>query len=271
MRVLLLSGIFFLPATGMAAELDESLLFHASFDRSLDAELSKGDARLYTADSLKREHVHAGIDGENVVWRREGGHQGGALQFMRKHDKFVFYKGDKNVPETKPGFEGTLSFWMRLTPSEDLPPGYVDPLQVTDKKWNDASFFVDFTEENPRQFRLGVFSDYKFWNPADRKWDQIPASERPMVTVTELPFSRDRWTHVAFVFEKFNLPDNDGQAEFYLDGKSQGYVRGRQRFSWQAEQVSIWLGINYVGWLDELKIFDRPLSTDELQQLAKSP
>ena len=137
------------------------------------------------------------------------------------------------------------------------------------KKWNDASFFVDFTDKNPRTFRLGVFSDYQFWNPRDRKWDDIPDADRPLVSVTSPPFARDKWTHVAFVFSKLNQSSSEGVTHFFLDGELQGSLRGQQRISWQSERVSIWLGINYVGWMDDLMVFDRALSKAELRALAR--
>ena len=83
-----------------------------------------------------------------------GGRIGGALHFHKKSPKLVFFQGGNNIPWAKSDFEGTVSLWLRLNPTEDLPEGYVDPLQITDKKWNDAAFFVDFTKESPRQFRL---------------------------------------------------------------------------------------------------------------------
>jgi hypothetical protein len=272
MRAFVFCGILFLNVAGVADEpsWNQAILFHASFDGSVDAQTAKGDPRLYSAESLQRDSSRPGIDGKDVVWDQRGGRTGGALRFVKKHDKFIFFKGKDNLPSTKSDFEGTVSFWMRLSPDEDLPPGYVDPLQITDKKWNDASFFVDFTEHNPRQFRLGVFSDYKFWNPADRKWEEIPDDDRPLVTLSKPPFSREEWTHVAFVFERFNLPDSPGRAELYLDSRPMGQVLGKQRMSWQPDRLTIWLGINYVGWLDDLMVFDRALSKSEIEGLGKS-
>lgn len=253
------------PAT--ADDVADALLFRASFDKSIDADYAKGDSRLYTAESTKREKVQVGIQGDAVSHERSGGKHGGALRFHAKQAPVLFYKGGDNVPYSKQNFQGTISFWMRLTPAEDLPPGYVDPLQITDKAWNNSSFFVDFTQTNPRQFRLGVFSDYKFWNPTDRKWDDIPDAERPMVTITDLPFSQERWTHVAFVFGGFNR-DQPGVATLYLDGVDQGSVEGKQQYHWDPEQVAIMLGINYVGWLDDLRIYSKPLTGEQIKQLA---
>ena len=243
------------------------VLFHASFDNSADAEVAKGDGRIYSAESLARKEVEPGLVGDAVIWQADGGRKGGALRFARKTKRLVFFKGGKNVPYRDTSFAGTVSMWMRLDPKADLPKGFVDPLQITDKKWNDASFFVDFDQNAERDFRLGAFSDLGFWNPSARKFDDIPASERPMVTVKEPPFSREKWTHVAFTWQRFN-EDEPGQATLYINGTAQGDVEGKQRFSWDPAKVVVMLGINYVGLLDELTIFDRALSKAEIRRLA---
>ena len=250
-----------------AIGLSESLVFHASFDSSVDADFAKGDRRMYTAESLKRAKVQPGLHSDAVQWVAKGGRFGGALSFRKKSPKLVFYRGARNVAYAADRFQGTIAFWMRLDPESDLPPGYVDPLQITDKKWNDASFFVDFTKDKPRQFRLGIFSDYKFWNPDDRKWDAIPVAQRPMVHVNKPPFSRKSWTHVAFSYSGFNRSSGAGTATLFLDGKPQGRVTGAQRYTWTPDKVVMMLGINYVGELDDLAVFNQPLSAEQLRQL----
>ena len=139
-----------------------------------------------------------------MEWKETGGRKGGALFFKKKAEQLVYFEANKNVPYSKSNFRGTVSFWMNLSPKEDLPEGFVDPLLITDKKWNDSSFFVDFDKEKEREFRLGVFSDHDFWNPDKRNFDDIPLKERPMVFVKDWPFARGKWTHVAFTWDKFN-------------------------------------------------------------------
>jgi hypothetical protein len=249
------------------SSIGDALIFHASFDESANADFAKGDKSVYTAESLKRDSVQAGLHGGAVQLNLKGGRYGGSLAFTEKSERIVFFKGAGNLPSATKGFQGTYSFWLSLTPEEDLPPGYVDPLQITDKKWNDASFYVDFTKETPRTFRLGVFSDYKFWNPKNRKWDDIPSSERPLVTVKQPPFSRDQWTHIGITFVGFNTAQRPGLATLYLNGESQGVVRRKQHFTWDADRLAIMLGIYYVGQLDDFAIFDRALTASEMKHV----
>lgn len=253
-----------------AERLAEAIVFRATFDESTTAEIGTGDKRIYTAESLERKHPNAGLNTEAVRRETTEGKHRGALHFVSKTKELVYFKGDKNLPYRESDFEGTVSLWMKLSPKEDLPKGYVDPLQITDKKWNDASVFIDFDEAKERPFRLGFFSDYKFWNPDDTKFDDIPAKQRPMVSVTEWPFQHDRWTHVAFTWKNVNT-DEAATVTLYLDGKSQGQLGTKQRFTWEAEKTVIMLGINYVGWIDDLIIFDRALNMSEIQTVMSQP
>lgn len=252
-------------SNGWAQDWKESLTFHVSFDRTANADFAKGDAKVYTAETVAREKILAGLPQEGVRRLDDGGKYGGYLSFDKKIDPVVMYRGAKNATLGSGG-ELTVSFWMKLEPATDLPSGYVDPLQITDKKWNDASLFVDFTPENPRQFRLGVFPDYRVWNPEDTPWDDVAEKDRPMVPVTQLPFARDRWTHVAFTLDNVNA-EQAGTARLYLDGKLQGDLDGRLKFTWDPDQVAIMLGIYYVGGIDDFAIFNRCLSAEELVKL----
>ena len=246
----------------------QSLRFYASFDEGADADFARGDRRAYTATDISRKEVRPGLHVPQAE-RVAQGRWGSALRFGARTEEVLFYRGGENLPYSADGFDGTISLWMSLTPDEDLEPGFVDPLQITDKAWNNACFFLDFSkDEQPRHFRLGVFSDLTFWNPTDRNWDDIPEAARPMITVKQPPFNRDRWTHVAFTYGGFNS-NEDGVATLYLDGKPVGSLTGRQKFSWNPNDVVMMLGIYYTGMLDEMAVFDRTFTAEEIQQLAR--
>jgi hypothetical protein len=76
---------------------------------------------------------------------------------------------------------------------------------------------------------------------------------------------------VVFTWYSFNTPNIDGRAVLYLDAKPQGQLSGEQRISWSRERVVIMLGINYVGRMDDLAVFDRELSPSEVEQLHTLP
>lgn len=250
-----------------AQEIEESVRFHASFDRGVDADFATGDRVVYSAETVAREKITRGLPAEGVRHLRQGGKFGGYLAFDKKIEAVVMYQGLDNI-ELADNAAVTVSFWMKLSPATDLPKGYVDPLQITDKKWNDASIFVDFTPDNPRQFRLGIFSDYRVWNPEDTPWDKVAEDDRPMIPVTQPPFKGESWTHVALTLEDVNA-ESEGVAMLYLDGKQVGERKGPLEFTWDPQKVAIMIGIYYVGGFDELTIFDRALDDTEIAQLMK--
>ncbi len=130
--------------------LGHSLTFAASFDHGVDADYSSGDAALWWAPSMnKRKEAQKGLppSGE-VEWQRQGGKFGGSLRFDQSKGPMVFFRGDKNYPAPKSGWNATVSFWLSTEPQTELPDGFCDPLQITSKQWDDASIFVEF-EKRP--------------------------------------------------------------------------------------------------------------------------
>lgn len=255
----------------MLIPLRRALLLHAPFDSTPDASFAKGDKKLFSTKSTKLTSPEAGLKGD-VKLMADGGRFGGCLHFTKKSAWFPFFKAEGNLPmptDAKP-FAGTVSFWMKLDPVKDLPSGFVDPIQITDKKWNDASFFLDFTKENPRQFRLGAYSNYEHWNPGGLKYEEIPDTKRPLGAINTLPFSRQRWTHVAFSWDKFNTKSM-GLATLWINGKRVSKVQRQQQYSWDPKKVGIMLGIRYVGHIDDLSVFGRALTPAEIGMLFKLP
>ena len=253
-----------------ADDLGTGLVFLAPFDQGVDATIGT-DRVLYTAESLKRETVAPGNLRKDVKLVADAGRYGGALQFGDGAATQVTMFRGVNTEYRERNWSGTVSMWLRLSPDEDLKPGYCDPLQITDKAWNDAAFFVDFDKDLPRVFRLGVFPDYRSWNPTDTPWEQIPASSRPMVPVSMPPFRRTEWTHVAWTFSGLNTDRADAQAELYVNGHSKGRLSNPMKFSWQIDRTAIMLGIAYTGYFDELAIYNRALSASEIQTLYLLP
>jgi hypothetical protein len=157
---------------------------------------------------------------------------------------------------------------LSLDPETDLEPGYCDPLQITDKDYNDAALWVDFTKDDkPRHFRLGVFGDLKTWNPKDLPPDKNPDFMGRLVVVKKTPFARGRWTHVVITHQGLGGA-NGGVAKLYLDGVLQGKTPViSEPFGWDLERAAIRLGVNYVGLFDDLAVFNRELSGQEVKAL----
>lgn len=258
-----------LAACVSAAE--DGLIFRASFDRGLEADVGGGDRKLYWAPKMEvpPKTSAVGLPPNGIVTHeKEGGVTGGYLKFQKKAPEMVFFHAKGNMPYEKSNWSGTVSFWLKLTPDEELEPGFTDPIQITDKAWNKSAFFVEFSkDEVPREFRLGVYADFEVWNPENKKWEDIAMAEKPLAPVVRPPFTREKWTHVAFTFENFNTGKPNGVARLYLNGEQRAILKERtQTFTWDYEKALIMLGLSYVGDFDELAIYDRALTASAIQK-----
>jgi hypothetical protein len=200
---------------------------------------------------------------------KQGVGGGDALQFKSVNSKALFFKAAGNTRYTPSGWDGTVAFWLRLNPDPDL-KGFSDPIQITDKAYNDACIWVDFTrDERPRHFRLGVFGDLAAWNPNKFPADKNPDFTKRLVVMPKTPFSSQRWTHVAVTWA--GLGGKQGSAKLYVDGQLVGTAAGIQEpFTWDPDKALIRVGVNYAGLFDELAVFDRPLTAAEIEQLRNA-
>ncbi|MCW5560026.1 MAG: LamG domain-containing protein [Verrucomicrobiae bacterium] len=255
--------------------LRRSLIFHASFDHGLDADVAAGPRGLSNAPSLQqRDAASAGLPSNGEVQLAPGaGRFGNALRFTRRESPLVFFSGERNAGYRKADWSGTVSFWLQVDPAAELAPGYCDPIQITPRAWNDAAFFVEFEKRtNDVPFRLGAYADFAVWNPLNRRWEDLPVTEKPVVAVAEPPFRAGRWTHVVFTFEHFNSGRDDGLARLYLDGTPAGSIGPRrQTYTWDEARSLIMLGVGYLGLWDELAIFDRALVPSEVAAIHALP
>jgi hypothetical protein len=245
----------------------KALTFHASFDGQPDADFALGDKKMYTASNIKRSDAKAGLHRADVEIAKGKGKFGDALRFGKNDKAVIFFQADKNMAYREKDWSGTISFWLSLDPDKDLQPGYCDPIQITDKKWDDSAFFVDFTKDDkPRHFRLGIYSDSKVWNPKGIKFDDIPVADRPLSEeIAKPPFASGKWTHVLFTFSGMNTGKAEGVGKLYLDGKPVASIRNRTlTFTWDPAKAGIMLGLSYIGLFDDLAIFDRALTDEEV-------
>jgi hypothetical protein len=255
-------------AGGDQALLAQALTLHASFDHGPGADFARGDPQLYTAPAWDQaEDAVVGIGNPDVQIVPDLGRFGHAIHFTQRNTTNIFFRAEDKVAYSSGDWSGTISFWLNLTPDEDLAPGYCDPIQVTDQSYNDAAIWVDFTNTDPRQFRLGVFGDLERWNPDGLSSDEHPGFGENLVVVEEPPFQRGNWTHVVITHTGLNS-EHGGSAKLYLDGELRGTIQDiLEPFSWDLSRAQIRLGVNYIGLFDELALFDRPLTEAEVALL----
>lgn len=265
-----LSLVCFLAGLLGAADLKKDLTFYAGFNGNVDANVALGDKKLYWAANYKEQgQAQPGLPGPDVELAKGAGRTGDALRFVKKNGKAVFYQGAKNVAFDARNWSGTVSFFLNLSPESELEPGFCDPIQITDKAYNDSAIWVDFTKDDmPRHFRLGVFGALKAWNPQNVPSDKSPDFMNRLVVVRKHPFAKGKWTHVAVAWSK--LGSGAGEARLYVNGMLQGATpQIKEAFEWDLAKGAIRLGVAYVGLMDDVAVYRRPLSEAEIRSLSR--
>jgi hypothetical protein len=206
---------------------------------------------------------------DEVQLAADAGRFGGALHFPRKGTTRPSFKDDRVLNYNARSWSCTVSVWLRLDPDRDLEPGYCDPVQIIGDDTKKGYIFCEWSkDETPRYFRYAIRPLFPIWNPDNKAWADIPFDKRPMVQVARAPFSREKWTHVVFTVENVNDKTRAPAGRLYLDGKLQGSIeKWDLRFEWDPAKVLLVLGAAYVGHLDDLAVFDRPLTAAEVGRL----
>lgn len=224
------------------SSLREAVIFHASFDESVNADTAAGDAAMHTA--ISRQESRSGNHRADVALVPGAGRFGGALSMGKKDRQYIYYEGYENMGFKSADWEGAYSLWMKLDPDEDLEPGYCDPFQVTDKTPQNESMFLEFSKDHtPRRFRLAACPTLKEWNTTGAKWEELEIAGRP-----------------------------DGRARLYINGQPRGVISGwTQNYRWDPAKARMKIGWSYIGLMDDLAVFNRALTPEEVKRLYNAP
>lgn len=274
MKILSLCPLILLAFSLSAAPADEALksalVLHASFDKGLDAEFSKADPSAVMRSGGTWVPVS---ENEDIKLVPDAGRYGGALHFPKKGATRPSYRGEGVLGYNDRDWSATVSFWMRLDPDLDLEPGYCDPIQIVGQDSKKGFIFLEWSKDHsPRYFRYAIRPLIELWDPQGLGWENIPKETRPVVELKTAPFSRERWTHAVFTLEHLNAGKERSAGTLYLDGKKQGRIEGHDlRFAWDPASVMLVLGAAYVGYMDDLSVFDRVLTEEEVAKLHALP
>jgi hypothetical protein len=180
----------------------------------------------------------------------------------------IFYPGKGNLAHKKGGWGGAVSFWIRTDPNKLLKTKFCDPIQITHRGANNGGIWCDFNDAKPRDFRMGVFPAV----PEGKKPIEESDPKAPLIKFPRIDFKEDAWRHVVLNWRNLDTGKPDAHAALYVDGKKVGELKDvALAMDWDMEKVGIYVGVNYIGLMDELAIFGRALTAGEIDQLRKTP
>lgn len=257
-----------------AEKIQKAVTFYASFDNSLEADVAGGARRLETRfnhDKEKGKFVYEkGFDNKVFRIAKDKGIAGGALEAVDvlPRNGRVFYPLKGNLAFKKGGWGGTLSVWIKTDPDKLLKTRFCDPIQITQKGANNGGIWFDFNDAKPRDMRMGAFPAI----PEGQQGIKEEDPNAPMVRVPKVGFKATDWHHIAITWTNFDTGKPDAHAILYIDGKKIGDVKDRPiAMDWDVEKAGIYVAVSYIGLLDELALFNRALTGDEVGSLQKQP
>ena len=246
--------------------LKQALTFHASFDKGLDADFSRGDKACLVRTS---KGVAPAALNDELKLVPEAGRFGSGLHFTKKGNTRPQFKGAGVLGYNATNWNAAVSVWLRLDPDKDLEPGYCDPVQIIGDDTKKGFIFLEWSrDETPRHFRFAIRPLVQIWNPNNLDWAKMTAAQRPAVNLPRAPFSREAWTHAVFSLANLNDKTKKPIGRLHLNGKPVGSIENWDlTLGWNPDAVQLVLGASYVGHLDDLAVFNRALTDAEVKQL----
>ena len=257
-----------LPSAAFAqsSSLKQALTFHASFDQGFDADYTRGEKG---ALSRTKQGIVPLTANEELKLVPEGGRFGGGLHFTKKGSTQPRFKGVGILGYNATNWSASVSVWLKLDPDKDLEPGYCDPVQIVGDDTKKGFIFMEWSKDDaPRHFRFAIRPKIELWNPNGLDWAKMTDAQRPAVNLPRAPFSREAWTHAVFTLEHLNDKVKKPVGRLFLNGKLMGSIENWDlTLGWNPGAVQLVLGASYVGYMDDLAVFNRALTSAEVTQL----
>jgi hypothetical protein len=254
-----------------AADLRSAVLFYASFDESLAADIAGGAKTLGTRfgpPSQPKEFVfERGYDERVFRIAKDRGISGGALEVVDvlPNNGRIYFPAAGNLPFDPQGWGGALSVWCQTNPNTLLKTTFCDPIQITEKGANNGGVWFDFNNARPRDLRHGAF-------PAVEPPLTEDDPQAPMVRVPGIDWRESDWHHVVLNWSGFDTGRSDAASQLYIDGRLIGEIKDRPlAMRWDLDRTGVYVAVNYIGLLDELIIFRRALAATEIERLYREP
>ena len=248
------------------AKLSRALTLHASFDKGLDADFSRGDKKCYVQQG---QMLVPAKPNEEVKLAADAGRFGGALHFPKKGTYRPSFKDGGVLGYNAKSWSASVSAWLRLNPDQGSGAGLLRSDSNHRRRQQERLHLPGMVQgRNAAILPLRHPPALPHLEPGQRPMGGHPVRETPMVQVARAPFSREKWTHVVFTLENINDKSKPPVGKLYLNGKLQGAIeKWDMTFDWDPAKVLLVLGASYVGYMDDLAVFDRPLTDVEVDRI----
>jgi hypothetical protein len=279
LTVALAIALFAAPADAQVDEraLLKSVTLYAGFDTAVRADFGGGDLTLWTRTNdptvKGKFNYEKGFDEAKFRVAPGKGVAGGALQALDviPNNGRIYFPAKGNIAFKKGGWGGTMSMWIATDPDKLLKTGFCDPIQITQKGAGNGGIWFDFNDAKPnRNLRMGTFPAVPEGKPSIKESREAFS---PMVWVDKPGLKEGEWNHVVLTWTNFDTGKADAVGRLYINAKLIGEIRKDYPISmdWEIEKAGLYIAINYIGLMDELAIFARPLAEDEVKLLRDKP
>ena len=180
----------------------------------------------------------------------------------------IFFPLAGNIAFDPKGWSGSASVWCDTDPNKILKTTFCDPFQITERGANNGGIWFDFNNAKPRDLRHGAFP----FVPEGTKGITEDDPQAPMVRVPKIDWEQGKWHHVVITWRNFDTGRPDAASSLYIDGKLIGRIENRAiAMGWDLDKAGLYTAVNYIGLLDELALFDRELTAEEVRRMHATP
>lgn len=253
----------------------QAVSLYASFDEKVQADVGGGGLTFSTRFNHPTEKgafvFEKGFNDKIFQIAPKKGIQGGALapKDVLPDNGRIFLPLRGNLAFKPGGWGGAVSVWINTDPNKLLKTTFCDPIQITQKGANNGGIWFDFNNAKPRRdMRMGLFPAASDGQKGFTEDDP----NAPMVKIPGVDFQEGQWHHVVLSWKNFDTGRPDAHGILYVDGKKIGEVKDRAiAMAWDPDKAGIYVAVNYLGLLDELALFSREISNEEVETLYRQP
>ncbi len=257
------------------ALLRKAVTLYASFDEQVRMDFGRGERTPGTRSVDPSDHkkfVFAnGFDAKYFQIARGKGISGGCLQVVDLPPRGgrLFFPAKGNVSFQKDAsWGGAFSVWVNTDPSRLLKTPFCDPVLITQKGFNNGSIWAHFNDAKPRALQAGTYPSI----PDGQEPVPEDDPKAPLTRLKDVRFAAGEWHHLVLTWDRFNTGKKDATHTLWVDGKKIGELKEYAiGMDWDIERTRIYFAVNLVGLLDELAVFSRPLTADEVRLLYQKP